>query len=174
MILTPTQLMEKMNDSDSGLNNDSFQSLIDFILAKPSLVARKAVSLTTAADTTLFAVPSGYDFRLYDLVIEGKTAISGGTGSILKVGITGTLNQLNETTGHTFTSAAATTLIPVGDRRKMSELYPLSNMNGSTKEKVASGATLIANVSASTAVVTAGEVYVEVYGMLFRTGQNTF
>lgn len=165
-IKTLSQLQTRLNQTAGGLTDDKINDLMDTIFSRVGPMNKTTVALTAVAQTTLFTVPSGYDLYITDILIEGKTAISGGTGSILKVGAAAALNQLNETNGHTFTSATATTLIPAADRRSMHDLYALSNMNGSTAEKITGGTAVVADVTASTAVVTAGEVYVELVGFL--------
>jgi len=169
MIKSLTTLAQTLNQTAGGLTDGKLADLVDTVFSRSGLVNRTLVDLTAAAQTTLFTVPAGYDFFLSNIYLEGQTAISGGTGSILKVGTVGSLNMLNETTGHTFTSATATTLLPANARRSMVGLYPLSNMNGSTVTKISGGATgtaIVADVSASTAVVTAGKVYTELHGYL--------
>lgn len=166
MIKTHTTLNQRLNQSAEGMTDSKLTDLVDTIFSRIGPMNKTAVALTAAAQTTLFTVPDGYDLYIEDIIVEGKTAQSGGTGSILKVGAAAALNQLNETSGHTFTSATATTLIAANDRRSMRDLYPGAAMNSLTPEKIAGGTAVVADVTASTAVVTAGEVYVELVGFL--------
>jgi len=170
LIATVPLLKTRLSDTSGQFSDEKMIDLIDFMLAGVRRHCRTLVDLTVAANTTLVTLPEGYDFYLNDVVLEGHTAISGGTGSILTVGKSGAMNFVNETSGHTFTSATPATLIAANDRRSMAALYPMSNMNGYTVEKVAGGTALIATVAASTAVVTAGKVWVEVFGHLVPQG----
>lgn len=130
------------------------------------IISRTVVDLTSTGTTNLFLVPSSSIFLLTDIWLEGKTAQTGGTSSTLKIGVSGTLDQLNTTTGHTFTAATATSLLPVGQRMKVSSLYAPSNMNDILTKSFSASAQLLADVSGT--VVTAGEVYVELWGTLIE------
>ena len=131
-----------------------------------SMLSRTVVDLTSTGTTNLLLVPSDTILLITDIWLEGKTAQTGGTASTLKVGVSGTLDQLNTTSGHAFTSASATTLLPVGQRMKVSSLYAPSNMNDVLTKSYAAASQLIADVSGT--VVTAGEVYVEIWGTLIE------
>lgn len=131
-----------------------------------TMLSRTAVDLTSTGTTNLFLVPSSTILLLTDIWLEGKVAQSGGTASTLKIGVSGTLDQLNTTSGHAFTSASATTLLPVGQRMKVSSLYAPSNMNDILTKSFAATNQLIADVSGT--VVTAGQVYVELWGTLIQ------
>lgn len=168
LIATVPLLKARLSDTSGQFGDEKMIDLIDFMLAGVRRHCRTLVSLTSVATPTLFTVPDGYDYYHDNIVVEGAVAQSGGTSSVLKVGKSGALNFLNETTGHTFVAATATTLIAVADRRSMNDLYGIANMNGSTIEKVAGGTAVVADVSGT--VLTAGSVYVECFGFLVPQG----
>lgn len=129
-------------------------------------LCRVSVPLTAAAQTTLYTVPTGYTLVVDDVVIEGQTTISGGTSSKLLIGTTA--NSYNEllkgTTGHTFTSGTATTLLAVGARIRGETLAAPANASTANAKRVAAASVIKADVSGT--VVTAGAVYVEIWGHL--------
>lgn len=131
------------------------------------LLCRQLVSLTTAAQTSLMTVPTGKTAYINSVVVEGQTTISGGTTSVLKVGTTaGSYGELlNSTTGHSFTSGTATTLLAVGKRVNTNDLYPPTGMSTARAQSFAATTVLQADVSGGTPV-TAGAVYVELWGYL--------
>lgn len=132
----------------------------------PRMLCRTLVSLTAAANTNLILVPTGRTLKVSDVWLEGQTAQSGGTSSKLLIGTSGnSYNELlNGSTGHTFVAATGSTLISVGQRMRPTDLYPPASMSVVQTGSFAAGSQIAANVSGT--VLTAGAVYVELYGFL--------
>lgn len=141
----------------------------------PRLLSRTLVLLTAAAQTTLYTVPTGANAFVNEVVLEGDTAQSGGTSSKLLVGTTGNsyAELLNGTTGHTFTSGTATSLLAVGARVSGTNGLPgQTTMSLANKPSFVAADVIKADVSGT--VVTAGKVYVELWGNLDTDGPKVF
>lgn len=137
----------------------------DIFGSSPRVVAEVAVPLTAAATTPLFTVPAGYRYEHDDVAIIGVTAQSGGTSTVLKIN-DGTSQLLNGSSGHTFVSATAATLLAAGAKLIGQALYPPAAMNAAATQNFAAGTTI--NAVTSGTVVTSGAVSVQLIGKLVR------
>lgn len=146
-------------DSNGVILNDNTAPVVQRL-------SRTLVLLTATGQTDLYTVPTGYTLVVDDIVLEGETAQSGGTSSKLLVGTTAnSYNELfNGTTGHTFISGTATSLLAAGSRIKGEVIAQPATMSVANKKRVAAGSVIKADVSGT--VVTAGKVYVEIHGYL--------
>lgn len=160
-------LKTRLHDTAQARDNSHFFDLIDTLFGLfPSRLCRVLVDLTAVAQTTLYTVPDGYKLYVDDIQLEGGTTQSGGTSSKLLIGTTtGSYAELlNGSTGHTFVAATATTLLPAAKRSKAWDIYEQTNMNDGITRSFTGGTVLKADVSGT--VLTAGTVYVELYGRL--------
>lgn len=165
-IASITDILSRVNDTSDALGNAKMTDLVETMFLSKRRIARQTVSLTAAADTTVFTVPAGYRLHVTDVILEGVVAQSGGTASTLKLGtVSGSYGELlNSTTGHAFTSATATTLLPASRRAHVWDIYEMTNMNDARNTIFAPGSVIVANVSGT--VVTAGSIAVELWGVL--------
>lgn len=130
------------------------------------LLSRTTVLLTAVADTTLFTVPTAKTLKVDKVVIEGNTVQSGGTSSKLLIGTSGAsfAELLNGSTGHTFISGTATSLLAVGSSFRVQDRYPLATASVADITSFTAASIIKADVSGT--VVTAGAVWVELWGRL--------
>lgn len=130
------------------------------------LISRTLVLLTAVADTVLFTVPTAKTLKVEKVVLEGNTVQSGGTSSKLLIGTSGAsfAELLNGSTGHTFISGTATSLLAVGSSFRVQDRYALASASVADITSFAAAAVLQADVSGT--VVTAGKVWVELWGRL--------
>lgn len=146
-----------------------------FTRTRPRLISRTLVLLTAVAQTTLYTVPTGATLRVEEVVLEGETAMSGGTSSKLLLGTTANsyVELMNGATGVTFTAGTATSLLAAGAR--ISATYGLpgfATMSLGMVQEFAAATVLKADVSGT--VLTAGKVYVELWGNLDTDGPKEF
>jgi len=130
-------------------------------------LCRTLVSLTAVADIPLFTVPAGRTARIDKVILEGQATMSGGTSSKLKIGVTGnSFNDILGSAGITFVSATGTTLLAIGQRIDPLDVgdVPASVSVGPTGS-FAAASVIQADISGT--VVTAGAIYVELWGNLF-------
>lgn len=131
------------------------------------LLARATVDLTANATTTLFTVPSGSTAHITNVWLEGGTIPSGGTSTVLKVGNTSAYSLLNGSSGYTFASGTATSLLAALARVEASHLYNLADADVGKASlfpvKSFAGAKTIGYNTSGTNV-TAGTVILELYG----------
>lgn len=117
-----------------------------------------SVSLTSAAQTTLWTPQDGYVDFVTAFWIKGATALSGGTAAVLKIGLAAeSYASLNGTTGHTLTTADAATWPAVGKSMNLTGFYP--EAIPSTME-FTDAAAVVADVSSAGGLPTAGAVSV--------------
>lgn len=172
MLPTISQWFLKKNPTNDTVGHyQSIRDDQDFHLSSTRELNKTAVDLTVVGQTTLFTVPTGYDLYVTEVELEGKATQSGGTTSVLKIGTTdGSYAELcNGSSGHSFTSGTATTLLANGARAPLFDIYELSAMNAARTTKFASGSVIKADVSGGSPV-TAGQVYVCLQGFLRPSG----
>lgn len=135
----------------------------------PGRLARVSVSLTSAAQTTLYTVPAGKTLYVTDLFIEGQTVPTGVTKvATVKVGTTGGsyAELLNGSVGYAIATVTATTLLANGTGFNGLSFYlPATPSVAATRSFVA-GTVLKVDVSTAGALPTAGALNVELYGVL--------
>ncbi len=149
--------LQLFNPKVAGLNNSQ----------PPVLLSRTLIDLTAAASTNLIATTASQTIVVDHVMLEGQTTMSGGTSSKLLIGTSGAsdVELLNNSTGVTFTSGTATSLLAVGARINITDSIALpTSMSTANLPYIAASKTLEATVSGT--VVTAGKVYVEIWGWL--------
>lgn len=133
-----------------------------------SRLNRTAVALTSAAQTTLYTVPAGKTLYVFDVLLEGKTAITGTIKTAtLKVGTTaGSYAELlNGSSGYSFVTATGTSLLAVGSGISTQTLSLPATASVAMVRKFAAGSVIKADVS-GVSLPDAGEVYVEIIGVV--------
>jgi hypothetical protein len=141
----------------------------------PRMLSRTLVLLTAVAQTTLYTVPASTNAHIEAVVLEGDTAQSGGTSSKLLIGTTANsyVELLNGATGHTFISGTATSLLAAGARVNATYGLPgQTTMSLANSPRFVAGDVIKADVSGT--VVTAGKVWVELWGNLDTDGPKEF
>lgn len=140
----------------------------------PRLLSRTLLDLTATGQSTLYTVPTDRTAVVNHVILEGNTAMSGGTSSKVVIGTTGSSYDelLDGTNGLTFTSGTASSLLAVGARLDSRFLPGLTSVSTAPQPTFSSSASIRANVTGT--VLTAGDIYVELWGNLDDDGPKEF